>query len=147
MVLMVGFGGLAEIVQASYTDDRMGRAARAAARALSLNPSADACASIRSELRLAEDFDCGAEWELTVYRGVAPDGLPATPEASVAEGTGDLVLIRIGWDRDRWSFDGFLRDANADTDADADADADETVPMVAIGLARCEADLCGQGTP
>ena len=56
MVLVVGFGGLMEIVQASYTDDRMGRAARAAARALALDPSdpsANACAAIRREFHLA----------------------------------------------------------------------------------------------
>ena len=139
MVLVVGFGGLMEIVQASYTDDRMGRAARAAARALALDPSANACAAIRREFHLADDFDCGA-WTLNVDRGVSPSALPATLDAAVTTGTGDMVLVRIGWSRDVWSFDEALQDANADDDA---ADAG-TVPMLAIGLARCEADLCGQ---
>ena len=61
-----------------------------------------------------------------------------------------MVLVRIGWNRDMWSFEGSVQDANADDDLeDADDDAADagTVRMVAIGLARCEADLCGQGTP
>ena len=151
MVLVVGFAGLMEIVHASFTDDRMGRAARAAARALALDPSADAaCAHIRRELRLADDFDCGTAWTLKVDLGVGPGALPATLDAGVTPGTGDMVLVRIGWNRGMWSFEGSVQDANADGDLeDADDDAPDagTVPMVAIGLARCEADLCGQGTP
>ena len=127
-----------EMVHASFTDERMGRAARAAARALALDPSADTCAAIRREFRLAENFDCdGAAWRLKPDLGVAPSALPATLDAGVTTGTGDMVLVRIGWDRDMWSFEGSVQDA---------ADPG-TVPMVAIGLARCEADLCGQGTP
>lgn len=145
-VLVVGFGALMEIVHVAYTDDRMGRAARAAARALAMDPTADACAAIRSELRLADDFVCGTAWTLKVDLGVGPSALPATFDASVAAGSGDMVVVRIGWNRDRWSFDGFLREANADGTDDDGAGAG-TVPMAAIGLARCEAALCGQGTP
>ena len=147
MVLVVGFAGLMEIVHASFTDDRMGRAARAAARALALDPSADACAPIRRELRLADDFVCGTA--LRVDLGVGPGALPATLDAGATKGTGDMVLVRIG-NRDMWSFEGSVQDANADDgleDADDDAADAGTVRMVAIGLARCEADLCGQGTP
>ena len=150
MVLVVGFAGLMEIVHASFTDDRMGRAARAAARALALDPSADACAPIRRELRLADNFDCGTAWTLKVDLGVGPGALPATFDAGATAGTGDMVLVRIGWNRDMWSFEESVQDANADDDLeDADDDAADagTVRMVAIGLARCEADLCGQGTP
>ena len=147
MVLVVGFAGLMEIVNASYTGDRMARAARAAARVLALDPSADpkatACAAIQRELELAEDFDCETAWTLDVKLGVAPSALPATLDAGATTGSGDMVVVRIRWDRDVWSFDGPLLDANADDDA---ADAG-TVRMVAIGIARCEADLCGQGTP
>ena len=148
-VLVLGFGALAEIVRASYTEDRMARAARSAARALALDPAADACASVRRELRLADDFDCGAAWTLRVDLGVEPGALPASLDADVAAGTGDMVLVRIGWSRYRLSFGGVIEDANADDgveDAGDDAADDATVPMVAIGLARCEADLCGQGT-
>ena len=139
-VLVLGFGGLMEIVQASYTDDRMGRAARAAARALALDPSADTCASIRREIGLADDFDCGAAWTLKVDLGVDPASLPATLEEEAGAVSGDMVLVRIGWSRDRWSFEAPVQDENPDDDAGA-------VPMAAFGLARCEAELCGQGTP
>jgi hypothetical protein len=131
VILVVGFAVLMEIVQASYTDDRMSRAARAAARALALNPAADACAAIRRELHLAADFDCGTRWTLTVDHGVSPKTLPATLDAEATTGTGDMVLVRIGWNRELRSFGGLLGDANAD-------DGDESVPAVAMGLARCE---------
>ena len=143
MVLVVGFAGLMEIVHASYTGDRMGRAARAAARALALDPLADACAAIQREFHLVGDFGCGRAWKLYPKLGVAPSALPATPDAAVTEGTGDMVVVRIRWDRDFWSFDGASQDANADEDP---ANAG-TMPMVAIGLARCEAHLCRPEMP
>ena len=148
LILVVGFAGLMEIVQVFYTDDRMSRAARAAARVLALNPSADACATIRRELSLPEDFDCSTAWTLTVDQGVSPETLPdpLTPDASVAAGTGDMVLVRIGWKREPFSFGGLVRDANADADSqNADADS-QTVSVTALGLARCETELCGQAT-
>ena len=154
-VLVLGFGALMEIVRASYAEDRMGRAARAAARALALDPAADACAAIRGELRLAGDFACSTQSGSTqssgvsvrVDRGVNPTTLPATLDADATAGTGDMVLIRIGWSREPWTFGGLLRAANAaDTSADAGQDATRTVSMTAVGLARCEAALCGQGT-
>lgn len=144
-VLVLGFGALMEIVRASYADDRMGRAARAAARALALDPTADACAAIRGELRLAGDFACRTQSSsaqpngvsVRVDRGVNPTTLPATLDAAATTGTGDMVLIRIGWNRGPWTFGGLLRDANA-------ASATSTVRMTAMGLARCELKLCRQ---
>ena len=148
MVLVLGFGVLMEIVHASYTDDRMGRAARAAARALALDPTVGACAPIRRELRLADDFDCNAEWTVRVDLGVAPNALPATLDADATAGSGDMVLVRIGWSRDALSFGAPVEDANADDDIEDADDADAgTVPMVALGLARCEAELCGWESP
>ena len=146
-VLVLGFGALMEIVRTSYADDRMGRAARAAARALALDPAADACAAIRGELRLAGDFACSTQSSgaqssgvsVRVDRGVNPTTLPATLDAAATTGTGDMVLIRIGWTREPWRFGGILRDANA-------ANATTTVPMTAMGLARCELELCRQGS-
>ena len=154
LILVVGFASLMEIVQACYTDDWMSRAARAAARELALNPVADdasaktvACTAIRRELRLAEDFDCNtAAWTLTVDRGVSPSTLPATLDASVTTGTGDMVLVRIGWNRESLSFDGFVRDANAEDSTEDDESGTGTVSETAIGLARCEIELCGQET-
>ena len=124
VVLVLGFAGVMEIVQASLTDDRMARAARAAARELALNPTADYCTPIRLELRLAADFDCDAAWSKRVRRGVSASALPATLGASVTEGTGDMVVVLIG---------------PKATDPDAES-------MVALGLARCEMERCGQNT-
>ena len=146
MILVAGFAGLMEIVQACYTDDRMARAARAAARVLALNPSADACTTIRRELRLAENFECDTAWTLTVDRGVSPATLPATLDASVTTGTGDMVLVRIGWSREPLSFGGLARDANAEDGTEDDEADTRTVSETAIGLARCEIELCGQET-
>ena len=151
MILVVGFAGLMEIVQACYTDDRMSRAARAAARVLALNPSAGdpsavACTAIRRELRLAEDFDCNTAWTLTVDRGVSPSTLPATLDTSVATDTGDMVLVRIGWNRELLSFGEPVRDANAEEGTEDDEAGTRTVSEIAMGLARCEIELCGQKT-
>ena len=138
VILVVAFAGLIEIAQASYAGDRMARAARTAARVLALNPSADACSAIQRELDLAEDFECETAWRLIVELGVSPNSLPATLGDSATEGTGDMVLVRIGWDREALSFGG---DGH-----EADDSEIVTVPMVAIGLARCELELCGQDT-
>ena len=147
VVLVTGFAGVMEIVHASYTDDAIARAARAAARSLALDPAADACAAIRSELDLAVDFDCNAKWTLTVRRGVRPSALQGALDGTAAEGTGDMVLVQIGWNRAAWSFDGVVPDADAADDTEeteSDPAETETVPMVAIGIARCEQARCGQ---
>ena len=126
-----------EIVDASYTTDRMARAARAAARALALDANANACAAIRREFHLAEKFDCGAKWAITVDHGVSPTALPATLDASATAGAGEMVLVRITWTRDLWSFIDAVED-------DTESDDDEAVAtpglmtLVAIGLARSE---------
>ena len=57
-----------------------------------------------------------------------------------------MVLVRIGWDREALSFGGGGHEADDSEDTGDDAAEIETVPMVAIGLARCELELCGQDT-
>ena len=143
VILVVGLAGLIEIVNASYTTDRMARAARAAARALALNGNADACAAIRREFRLDDEFNCGAKWTITVDQGVSATALPATLDAGATAGTGDMVLVRITWTRDLWSFIDAVPEVNAVED-DTESDDDEATPnpglmtLVAIGLARSE---------
>ena len=148
VILVVGFAGLMEIVQASYADDQMARAARAAARSLALDPGADpkatACAAIQRELDLPEDFKCEPAWTLNVELGVSPNSLPATLGDSATAGTGDMVLVQIKWNRKALSFAGDGHEADDSEDTEDDAAKIETVPMVAIGLARCELELCGQ---
>ena len=126
VVLVLGLAGMTEIVLASYADDRMGRAARAAARALALDPTTDTCAAIRRELRLADAFDCDLSWSTKVFRGVSPSSLPDTLGSSDTEPTGDMVVVRI------------------DSKPDGDPSATDDEQTVALGLARCELELCGE---
>jgi len=75
MVLVTALATLMELVQARHAEDRLSRAAHAAARTLALNPGGDsasvACDAIRRELRLAESFDCAKKWTVTVDLGVS----------------------------------------------------------------------------
>ena len=135
-VLVVGLAGLMAIVDTALTSDRMGRAARAAAHALALHPDNDWCAAIRRELRLGEDFDCDADWNVTVAHGVGPSALPATLDAPAPEGTGDMVLVRIEWAPRSWSLPALVPAANADEAGDSPAP--RPAPRVAMGLYRCE---------
>ena len=139
--LVVSFAVWAEIVNNAHTEHQMARAARAAARAVALDAGADACAAIRREFALADNFDCAATWTLVLDRGVRPSSLPATLDAHAVAGTGDMVLVRIGWYRDPWSFGSPVEGANAEDSEDEEV----TVSMVAIGLARCENDGCPSG--
>ena len=136
-VVVIAFVGLMEIVGAAFESDRMERAAQAAARAIALDPrnpdpGGVGCAAIRGELRLPASFDCRAEWpDLAIDLDVQPDELPATglmdsggALTRVTSNTGDLVLVRIPWVRNPFSFEG--------------ADRIEPVTLVAMGLARNE---------
>ena len=121
-VLVISLAVLMEIVNTVYASDRMERAARAAARAVALDPAANdphavACAAILSELDLDPAFDCvtAPAWTLTVDNGVSPSALPATIHADAQTGTGDLILVRIGW-----------------------SDDENQGSRVAMALARCE---------
>ena len=109
-VLVVLFGGLMAIVHAAYTDDRMGRAARAAARAVALETDTSAsqaalagiaCEAIRQELDLEADFDCAATWTVTITTGLTPTAL-ATGVNSDGE-SGDMVLVEVGWSQLPWA--------------------------------------------
>ena len=109
-VLVVLFGGLVAIVHAAYTDDRMGRAARAAARAVALETNTSlsqaelasiACGAIRQELDLGTNFNCAATWTVTITTGLTPTAL-ATGVNSDGE-TGDMVLVELGWSQLPWA--------------------------------------------
>ena len=110
LVVLLAFGGMMEIVGASFRSDRMERAAHAAARAVALDqrdPDATACAAINRELDIDPDFDCTDRSrfpvEFKVDLGVAPDHLPEElldsngNPTSVTADTGDLVLVRVHW--------------------------------------------------
>ena len=132
--VVIGFAGLMEIFGATYDSDEMERAAQAAARAVALDrhaPDTDAvaCAAVRRELQLDSAFDCAtAAWKLKVDKDIKPSELPAEllnssgDFTTIAPGTGDLVLIRLSWQRDLFSFE----------------DASNSTSLVAMGLARAE---------
>ena len=148
VVLVGAFAGLMEIVSTVFESDRVGRAARAAAQATALNPNADACAAIRRELRLDEDFDCSA-WRITVHRGVLASELADALQAKAPPGSGDMVLVRIDWSRTAWSFGNVVPTAHAAGEGGEDGDGGEdgesgpaeTLALtshIAIGVARSE---------
>ena len=106
--LVTVFAGLMVVAHAAYEDDRMGRAARAAARAVALTTDAAAtqatldsaaCTGIKNELGLADDFDCKT-WTVTVTPDLTPSSLSSG--ASVGGETGDMILVTIDWKQAPW---------------------------------------------
>lgn len=129
-VLVVVCGGLMAICHAAYTDDRMGRAARAAARAIALTTDASpsqaaltavACDAIRRELDLDAEFDCAAAWTVTVRMNLTPTALAAGTDAGER---GDMILVEIGWQQAPWARAASLLDGSG--------------AGTAVGLARRE---------
>ncbi len=108
MALMVVLAGLMAIAHTTYSDDRMGRAARAAARAVALVTDASAtkakltevaCKAIKEELDLPDDFECNQTWVK-----VSADLKPSTLEAGTNGNgdAGDMVLVEIYWEPTVW---------------------------------------------
>ena len=104
-VLVSAFAGLMNIVGDVHADDWMGRGARAAARAVALDPSAEPWIAIKREGMLdanaacprwtANTNTCGG-WTLRIDRRVAPAALPDDLAANVSsESGGELVLVRL----------------------------------------------------
>ena len=127
-VLVISLAVVMEIVSAAYVSDQMSRAARAAARSLALNPPNDAdeasttaCDSIIRELDLPTGFVCNTEWTIDIDTELVPADLQETLDpGGTVTGNGDMVFVRIGWERD------------------ALTPGDPSVPMVSMGLARSE---------
>ena len=104
-VLVVAFAGLMHIVGDVYADDHSGRGARAVARAIALNPSADPWAALKREGGLGANATCPewkpdantcSGWTLQIDRGVAPAALPDDLSAGVSSSSGgELVLVRL----------------------------------------------------
>ena len=84
VVLFLG-GGLMAIAHTAYSQDRMDRAARAAARAVALLPVAVAadeaavkvtvCDVLRVEFDLDSGTDCDATWTITIQTGLTTEDL------------------------------------------------------------------------
>ena len=104
-MLVGGFASLMNIVGDVFTEDHAGRSARAVARAIALDPSADPWAALKREGGLKASATCPEWkatdttaacgcWTLTVHRGVNPQTLGAVVGGGDAA-AGEMVLVRI----------------------------------------------------
>ena len=146
-VLVIALAGLLGIVHTLYSADELGRAARAAARAVALLPAAPAsvaaldevaCGAIRRELGLEASFDCAAAWTITIDAYATPEDLLAGTarggDTALAGENGDMILVRIARSDPFSPLAWLTPDANAQ---DPDAE-DDDVSMVAMAVARNE---------
>ena len=135
-ILVTAFAGLMAIVETVYTEDRMGRGARAVARSIALNPSDSPWNALKTEGLIASAKKCPAvstgtvtcggsnielengtcdDWTLIIQRKLLPEELPGALETCPAAGAGagDLVLVRVEKSRLPWSFVSVVPDAQA----------------------------------
>ena len=140
-ILVTAFAGLMAIVETVYTEDRMGRGARAVARSIALNPydSDGPWNAMENEGLIASAKDCKEDnpvstgtvtcgggnielengtcddWTLIIQRKLLPEELPGALETCPAAGAGagDLVLVRVEKSRLPWSFVSVVPDAQA----------------------------------
>ena len=137
-ILVTAFAGLMAIVETVYTEDRMGRGARAVARSIALNPydSDGPWNALETEGLIANATECPAvstgtvtcgggnielengtcdDWTLIIQRKLLPEELPGALETCPAAGAGagDLVLVRVEKSRLPWSFVSVVPDAQA----------------------------------
>ena len=132
-VLVIAFAAIMQIVHSAYVSDRMGRAARAATRAIALAPDTAeatlverACEAIRRELDLGDDFGCSTKLTVTVETGLGSGGLLKQEDSESDGDTGELVVVRISWSGGPWNPGELL------------ADDDAASRRGAIGIARAE---------
>ena len=149
-ILVAAFAGLMAIVQESYSSDRLGRAARAAAHAVALDASADPCAAIRHEFRLPERFDCGTRWRISVHQGLHPSELSSVltdPSTESGEG-GEMIMVRIAWSDGAKATEEATAESTSRVDlsggeedlpeSEESRDDARPLPTVAMGVARSE---------
>ena len=134
------FAALMQIVSTAFQADRLERAARAAARAVALLPSAPAsaaalntvaCNAIRRELALDAGETCTGAWTVAIETYETPaalrDETPRAAGGTIGGEDGDIVAVKISWTPPVFSW--LARAAAADPepdagDAAADSDAD-----------------------
>jgi len=149
-ILVAAFAGLMAIVHEIYSSDRLGRAARAAARAVALDASADPCAAIRREFRFPASFDCGTRWRISVHHGLRPSVLSSVlADASAETGeSGEMVMVRIARnDGSEETEEATVQSTSRVGLSEGEEDLPESEesggdarpsPMVAMGVARRE---------
>ena len=154
---MVGtIAGLMELASSLFHQDQLARAARAAARNISLLANApgdqaklqaEVCTAIRHELDLEEDFDCAAHWTIEVSAWSTPVALLAgTDEGRSGVPIGgkpdDMVRVAIG-KRVADATVPLVPDADAQTPAESggnppDSQSSVLVTILASAVARNE---------
>ena len=146
-ILVGALALLMQVVNTVFVDDQAGRAARAAALALALDPATDPWGPVWKELystpnhacttdwTASEEGACGG-WTLAVKHGVSPAALAAArdPNLTAPPAGGDLVLV--GLQRQPAPVPG-VPSANASPPGTARTLA-ELVGMDAVGVARNE---------
>ena len=150
-ILITALASLMGIVHKVYTEDRMERGARAAARAVSLAASAPAseqalkdlaCRAVERELGEDEGTACAC-WTIEVEAFETPQALSGGEARDAGTPPGgenaDLVLVQVR----RPYRDWLSTPARADADADADScpDASGATEIVAVALARNEREV------
>ena len=137
-VLVVALAGIMQVVTTVFVDDQAERAARAAARALALDPGADPWEPVREELHADANHTCTTDWTasdlgacdgwtLAVRHGVSPAALTVAldPDLPAPAAGGDLVLV------------GLSRQP-ANPNLGSSRTVAELVGMDAVGVARSE---------
>ena len=140
-VLVVAFAGIATSVNSIFTDDAVGRAARAAARALALDPDADPWKAVHYELDGGAPWQCTTDWsaadsgtcsgwELAVVHGVTPAALAAVLGAGPMPPSVDGGLVVVG----------LARGSSSHSQGSPWTVRDVVEQMDGIGVARVEPD-------
>ena len=145
-ILVVALAGLMQVVSTVFVDDQAERAARAAARALALDPGANPWGPVWHELYSDSDHPCTTDWAaselgacgswtLAVKHGVSPAALTAALDPDLPAPTAGGELVLVGLSRQPASVAG-VQSANANPGASRTVA--ELVGMEAIGVARRE---------
>lgn len=145
-VLVTAFAGVMQTVNTVFVDDQAGRAARAAARALALNPGTDPWGPIWEELYSNANHGCTTDWTasnlgtcdgwtLAVARDVSPATLAATLGPNPSASTVDGNLVLIGLSRSPATIPGV---GNANANSNTSRTAEDIVKMDSVGVARSE---------
>ena len=140
-VLVGAFAGLVHIFADAWTEDRAGRAARAVARTLAIDPAADPWAALRREGGLEATATCPAwtaaatsaacgGWTLSVHRGVSPATLDDALDGD-ATAAGEMVLVHLARTPQAAPNTGNAGNAG-------NAAATDRKRMAGVGLARRE---------
>ena len=154
-ILVATFAALMGIVHHIYVEDRMGRGARAGARAVSLAATAPAsekalkdivCKAVERELGEGAGEACAC-WTIEVEAFATPRALSAGTARGAGGALGgenaDLVLVRLRHPYQDWLSAPARADSGSDAEADAGScpDASGAAEIVVAAVARNEREV------